>query len=93
MLDQESEQLRQELLAEARECRSDIDTEFGPGSYGQMEAADRLFIQAENVYGYSLEHPAVLLDQEVYRMVYEAQELLYKAYQTLACREPPECKT
>lgn len=67
---------------------AEVHRRFDPGTFGSHEAADRLWIQGENVECYILNHPTVAMNKEAYQKVYEAYQLLLAAYQLIACADP-----
>lgn len=82
---------RQEALRLANENFGDeaeVHRRFDPGTHGSHEAADRLWIQGENVEYYIQSHPTVAMNKDAYEKVFKARELLMEAYQLIACADP-----
>lgn len=80
--DKEIEQRRHEQLAEltAGDELATLFERFGKDSFGAHEALDRLSVIVNLVESSVLNHPTVVLDQELYRLVRQAIELLEAAY-------------
>lgn len=91
--DQEIEEMRQEQLAKEDKERTDPDDpqlddsdwreRFKPGTFGCHEALQMASVFQDMVSSHLLDHPAVLMDEQAYRLAYKAQEYLYHTYQRL----------
>lgn len=81
----EYEKDRRKALRERRKAWArdgvELETQFGPGSFGCHEAFHVSNMIVELMQRELLEHSAVLLDPEWYALVRDAQNSLYQAYQ------------
>lgn len=81
---------RQDILRLAYQSygsESEVHRLFDPGTFGAHEATDRLDIVNGNLWEYVLSHPAVAMNPEAFRRVYEAHYLLADAYQKIGGAE------
>ena len=61
----------------------DLKERGKPGTFGYHEALHTTSIQMDSLERYVLEHPAILMDKEAYRLCHEAHTLLFNLYQHL----------
>ena len=61
----------------------DLKERGKPGTFGYHEALHVASIQMDSLERYLLEHPAVLMDKDAYRLCHEAHTLLFNLYQHL----------
>jgi len=78
---------RDEALKECRETFPDLETHFGPGSFGLFEVIDRSLIVFENWSQYVASHPAVVLDEDLYEQAHKIESALFDFYQKVAVRD------
>ena len=93
--DQEIEQERQQILAAAAENfdgEAEVHRRFDPGTFGSHEAADRTFMMIENIESYIMNHPTVAMNEECFKKVHTAHQLLYEVYNKIACADFPDEK-
>ncbi|OJU50097.1 MAG: hypothetical protein BGO03_09510 [Mesorhizobium sp. 61-13] len=80
----EYERDRRKALRERRKSWArdgiELETQFGPGSFGFHEAFHVSNMIVELMQRELLDHSAVLLDPEWYALVRSAQDSLYQAY-------------
>lgn len=69
---------------EAFGSQEELDRRFGPGTLGEHEAMDRLYVAADSLDTYCLSSPAIQRNQKAFNLVVEAYQLLNDAYQELA---------
>lgn len=64
--------------------QEELDRRFGPGTLGEHEARDRLYVAADSLDTYCLSSPAIQRNQKAFNLVVEAYQFLNDAYQELA---------
>lgn len=86
MMDETALELEREecLDAAAHTYGGDWRERFKPGTFGAHEAVDRLHFFITTMEDFLINHPSVALDRPAFHAVYQAQELLAAAYQSLA---------
>jgi hypothetical protein len=65
------------------------ETKYLPGSFGYHEAFDRTYVQMEQLEAV-LDHIAIMLDPEAYRLAHEAHTNLFNLYQYLGMQHMPD---
>lgn len=81
-ISEEREEAIRELPERCGQTLEDIKNRYQNG-YGYREALHTSWIFHENVNMYLAEHPCVILDEEAYRIVRLASELLFELYQRI----------
>lgn len=66
---------------------SELEKNFGPGTYGNHEALDRVYLCTDMWADYIQNHPSVLLDKELWNKVEHISMLMYQVYNDIAQKE------
>ncbi|MBI1246371.1 hypothetical protein GC197_00830 [bacterium] len=82
---------REELLNAACEenslSREELDEQYGPESFGNHEAVDRIYMTEATWSEHIAGHPAILLDAEAYDMAVRISELMAELYNRMAAKD------
>ncbi|MBA2117288.1 hypothetical protein [Bremerella alba] len=82
---------REELLAAICEENSasmeDLTEQYGPESFGNHEAVDRIYVTEANWSEHIASHPAILLDAKAYEMAVKISEMMAELYDHLAVKD------
>jgi hypothetical protein len=87
MDDTEIEQMRLEALKETLQefsrSEAELKAQYSPGSLGCHEALHAASIAMDLFEGHVMEHPAVLINPEWFRLAAQAQEAMYALYDAI----------
>ncbi len=82
---------REELLAAACEENSlsmeELTEQFGPESFGNHEAVDRIYLSEATWSEHIASHPAILLDAEAYAMAVKVSEMMADLYNHMGAKD------
>ncbi len=82
---------REELLNAACDEYSisleELKERFGPESFGNHEAVDRVYLLSHTWQTHVAEHPAILLDPEAYEKSLKVVELMEELYQRMGAKD------
>jgi len=72
---------------ETYDSEDEIKRLFGKNTFGCHEAVDRSFMVAENWEHYVQNHPAILMDPEIYRMSKIVSSMMYEVYNSISTKD------
>ena len=82
---------REELLAAACEENSlsmeELAEQFGPESFGNHEAVDRIYLSEATWSEHIASHPAILLDAEAYALAVKVSEMMADLYNHMGAKD------
>ncbi|MEW4456105.1 hypothetical protein AB1L30_25795 [Bremerella sp. JC817] len=82
---------REELLSAACEENSismeELTEQYGPESFGNHEAVDRIYMSEATWSEHISSHPAILLDAEAYEMAVKVSELMAELYNRMVSKD------
>ncbi|QDU76426.1 hypothetical protein Pan97_34750 [Bremerella volcania] len=82
---------REELLAAACEENSlsmeELNEQYGPESFGNHEAVDRIYVTEATWSEHIASHPAILLDAEAYQMAVKVSEMMAELYNRMSAKD------
>ncbi|RCS54580.1 hypothetical protein DTL42_05435 [Bremerella cremea] len=86
-MDEREELLNEALEENAVESMDELVERFGPESYGNHEAVDRIYLAESNWSQHVSSHPSILLDAAAFEKALKISELMAELYQHMSEKE------
>ncbi len=86
-MDEREELLNGAVEENSLESMEELVDRFGPESYGNHEAVDRIYLAEYSWSEHVAGHPSILLDAEAYEKALKISELMAELYQHMGAKD------
>lgn len=86
-MDEREELLNAAVEENGLESMDELVDRFGPESYGNHEAVDRIYVAESNWSEHVGGHPSIMLDPEAFEKALKISELMAELYQHMGAKE------